>query len=153
MMRRSLSAGIISLSVGVAGACARQSVPPAPVAAAPDGCVVALAEGQGQDRLAAQIERARQDARRGPNAKAALERLGYLHVSRARVTSDAGHYKLAEAVADCLQASYPGDAGRVAAARSRPPPAAPIQARRSRLRASSWPGGRSCSTTACSATR
>ena len=109
MMRRSLSAGIISLCVGVAGACARQAAPPAPVAAAPDGCVVALAEGQGQDRLAAQIERARQDARRGPNAKAALERLGYLHVSRARVTSDAGHYKLAEAVADCLQASYPGD--------------------------------------------
>ena len=76
----------------------------------PDGCVVALADGQGQGRLATQIERARQDARRGPNAKAALERLGYLHVSRARVTSDAGHYKLAEAVADCLQASYPGDA-------------------------------------------
>jgi len=109
-MRRSLSVGIISFSVGVAGACARQAVPPATVAAAPDGCVVALAEGQGQDRLAAQIERARQDVRRGPNGKAALERLGYLHVSRARVTSDAGHYKLAEAVADCLQASSPGDA-------------------------------------------
>ena len=110
MMRRSLSAGMISLCVGMAGACARQAVPPAAVAAVPDGCVVALADGQGQGRLATQIERARQDARRGPNAKAALERLGYLHVSRARVTSDAGHYKLAEAVADCLQASYPGDA-------------------------------------------
>ena len=109
MMRRSLSVGMISMCVGVAGACARQSVPPEPVAAAPDGCVVALAEGQGQDRLATPIERARQDARLGPNAKAALERLGYLHVSRARVSSDAGHYKLAEAVADCLQASYPGD--------------------------------------------
>ena len=66
--------------------------------------------GAGQGRLATQIEHARQDARRGPNAKAALERLGYLHVSQARVTSDAGHYKLAEAVAECLQASYPGDA-------------------------------------------
>jgi len=111
MMRRSLSVGMISLCVGVAGACARQAVPPpAAVAAVPDGCVVALADGQGQGRLATQIERARQDARRGPNAKAALERLGYLHVSQARVTSDAGHYKLAEAVADCLQASYPGDA-------------------------------------------
>ena len=110
MMRRSLSVGMISLCVGVAGACARQAVPPAPLAAAPDGCAVALAEGQGQGRLATQIERARQDARRGPNAKAALERLGHLHVSQARVTSDAGHYKLAEAVADCLQASYPGDA-------------------------------------------
>ena len=110
MMRRSLSAGIISFSVAVAGACARQAAPPAPVAAAPDGCVVALAEGQGQDRLATQIEQARQDARRGPNAKAALERLGYLHVARARVTNDAGHYTLAEAVAGCLQASYPGEA-------------------------------------------
>ena len=44
-----------------------------------------------------------------PNAKAALERLGYLHVARARVTGDAGHYTLAEAVANCLQASYPGE--------------------------------------------
>ena len=110
MMRRSLSVGMISLCVGVAGACAKHAVPPAAVAAVPDGCVVALADGQGQGRLATQIERARQDARRGPNAKAALERLGHLHVSQARVTSDAGHYKLAEAVADCLQASYPGDA-------------------------------------------
>ena len=110
MMRRSLSVGMISLCVGVAGACAKHAVPPAAVAAVPDGCVVALADGQGQGRLATQIERARQDARRGPNAKAALERLGHLHVSQARVTSDAGHYKLAEAVAECLQASYPGDA-------------------------------------------
>ena len=109
-MRRSLSAGIISLCVSVTAACARQAAPPATVAAAPDACVVALAEGTGQDRLASEIERARQDARRGPNAKPALERLGYLHVSSARVTGDAGHYKLAEAVADCLQASYPGEA-------------------------------------------
>src|SRR5687768_11201501 len=108
-MRRSLSAGIISLCVSATGACARQAAPAA-AAAAPDACAVALAEGQGQDRLAGQIERARQDARRRPNAKPALERLGYLHVSSARVTGDAGHYKLAEAVADCLQASYPGDA-------------------------------------------
>ena len=109
MMRRSISAGIVSICVGMS-ACAKHAVPPAAVAAVPDGCVVALADGQGQGRLATQIERARQDARRGPNAKAALERLGHLHVSQARVTSDAGHYKLAEAVADCLQASYPGDA-------------------------------------------
>ena len=109
MTSRPLIAGIILMSIGVAGACARQTAPPAPVAAAPDGCAVALAPAQGQDRLAAQIEQARQDARRGPNTKAALERLGYLHVARARVTGDAGHYTLAEAVANCLQASYPGE--------------------------------------------
>ena len=109
MTSRPLIAGIILMSIGVAGACARQSAPPAPVAAAPDGCAVALAPAQGQDRLAAQIEQARQDAGRGPNTKAALERLGYLHVARARVTGDAGHYTLAEAVAKCLQASYPGE--------------------------------------------
>ena len=110
MTSRPLIAGIILMSIGVAGACARQDAPPAPVAAAPDGCVVALAPAQGQDRLAEQIEQTRQDAaRRGPNTKAALERLGYLHVARARVTGDAGHYTLAEAVANCLQASYPGE--------------------------------------------
>jgi len=51
MMRRSLSVGMISLCVGVAGACAKQAVPPAAVAAVPDGCVVALAEGQGRAGL------------------------------------------------------------------------------------------------------
>ena len=152
MMRRSLSAGIISMCVGVAGACARQAVPPAPVAAVPDGCVVALADGQGQDRLATQIEQARQDARRGPNTKAALERLGYLHVSRARVTSDAGHYKLAEAVATACRPRTPA---------TRPPCCCAVTCctsctdsrRRSRLRVSSSPGGPSFSITACSATR
>ena len=108
-MRRSLSVGIISFSVAVAGACSGQTAPPAPVAAAPDGCAVALASGQEQDRLGAQIDQARQAARRGPTSKAALERLGYLHVSRARLTADAGHYKLAEATANCLQASHPDE--------------------------------------------
>ena len=79
-------------------------------AAAPDGCVVRSLKGRGRTGLAAQIEHARQDARRGPNTKAALERLGYLHVSHARVTGDAGHYKLAGSRCDCLQASYPGEA-------------------------------------------
>ena len=113
MMRRSLSAGIISLCVGRGRGVREAGGAAGAVAAVPDGCVVALAEEQGQDRLATQIERARQDARRGPNAKAALERLGYLHVSRASVTSDAGHYKLAEAVADCLQACIPATRPRL----------------------------------------
>ena len=89
------------------GRSVRQAPPPAPVAAAPDGCVVALAPAQGQDRLARKSSRRAGRRRRGPNAKAALERLGYLHVARARVTNDPGHYKLAETVPACLKPRIP----------------------------------------------
>ena len=108
-MRRSLSAGIISLCVSATGACARQPPPPAPVPTAIDACVVALAPGQGQGRHAAAIERAQQEAK-SSRAKAALERLGYLYVARARSHNDPGDYRLAEAVANCLQSSYPDEA-------------------------------------------
>ena len=111
MMRQSLAVGFISLGFVTGSACSRQPPQPAPArVSAPDACAVALAAEQRQGRGAADIERAKSEARSGPRAKAALERLGYLYVSRARVNNDAGDYKLAEATANCLQASFPGEA-------------------------------------------
>ena len=109
-MRRSLSAGIISFCVAVAGACARQTAPPAAVAAAPDSCAVALAPATstGQACRANRAGAAGCPARVECEVGARAARLS----ARARAPgsrNDAGDYKLAEAAADCLQATYPDE--------------------------------------------
>ena len=110
MKRQPLVVGIVSCGIAFVSGCSGQPETPVQAAAkVPDACVVALAAGQGQGTSAAEIERAQRDARGTTHAKAALERLGYLYVSRARATNDPGDYKLAEATADCLQSSYPGE--------------------------------------------
>lgn len=110
MMRQTLAVGFISLGLVFGPACNRQPPQPSVQASAPDACTVALAAEQRQDAPAAEIARVQGEARNGSRAKGALERLGYLYVSRARVNNDPGDYKRAEATADCLQTSFPGDA-------------------------------------------
>jgi tetratricopeptide (TPR) repeat protein len=94
-------------------ACHRQSVPPPSrdvASGKPDPCAAALApaaETTDRDRA---IARAQQVARGSTQTKTALERLGYLFVSRARVGNDTGDYTLALAAADCLGSRHPGDA-------------------------------------------
>ena len=113
-MKRIGSAVACAVIVGVAApGCHRGSArteSPRSAVTAPDACTVALAAGAGTSDRDREIERAQKDARGASRANEALERLGHLYVGRARVTNDPGDYTLAAATADCLDASYPGEA-------------------------------------------
>ena len=107
MMRwKWLACGVV-LSFGLAG-CARAEKAAASGVQAPDACAVALAAGRDTSDLDRAIASAQQDARAGAQAGLALERLGYLFVSRARVSNDPGDYTLAEKTAECLDVRQPG---------------------------------------------
>lgn len=113
MKRRFLGrAGLLLLLPLVAcGDAGQSSVARLTSAAAPvDPCTAALAPGAAQtdrDRAIAYVQR---EAHKPAKARAALERLGYLYVARARIANDPGDYKLAGAAASCLEARYPDDA-------------------------------------------
>ena len=77
---------------------------------APDPCVAALAPAAGDKARDAAISRAQLDARSPAHDRAALERLGYLYVARARVSNNPGDYTLADKAAACLEARYPDEA-------------------------------------------
>jgi tetratricopeptide (TPR) repeat protein len=102
-------AGVI-LTAATACACNRSSAAAVAPPPAANGCSTALAPGAERSDSDREIARVQHDARGGAHARAALERLGYLYVKRARVNNDAGDYKLAEATADCLDAQYPAGA-------------------------------------------
>jgi tetratricopeptide (TPR) repeat protein len=102
----------LGLAAGFAWGChARGATSTAP----PDipSCAAALAPGRVVDDRDREIVRAQTDARHDVTARAALERLGYLYVARARVRNDPGDYKLAETTSECLGAKYPEDATRL----------------------------------------
>ena len=119
---------IISLGIGAAPGCVRKATPdaaPAPpvaasgeaaAAAAPDPCALALASPGGDERAAGgesidrQIDLLRAEAAKAADPCRALERLGWLHVARARSAFDSGHYRLAEACALCIESKRPGSA-------------------------------------------
>lgn len=82
--------------------------PPAAAAAGP--CALALAPYSGEGRVDQEIARAQQQARDGGGANAALERVGWLFVSKARLSFDPGYYKLAEQAALCMETKSPADA-------------------------------------------
>ena len=94
---------------------------------APDPCVVALAPAAGDQAKDAAISRAQLDAASPAHDRAALERLGYLYIARARLSNNPGDYTLAEKAAACLETRYPRRGFSLAAARSRPSSAPPIQ--------------------------
>jgi tetratricopeptide (TPR) repeat protein len=73
----------------------------------PDPCAIALASHAGESKLDQEISRLQAEARRASNPGRALEQLGWRFVSKARISSDPGYYKLAEACADCMQAKSP----------------------------------------------
>ena len=77
---------------------------------APDPCVVALVPEAGDAARDAAISRAQLDAGSPAHDRAALERLGYLYVARARVSNNPGDYTLAEKAAACLEARSPDEA-------------------------------------------
>ena len=99
------------LSVAHTAACHRPANTTAAMAATvPGACAAALAPGVGHVDRDREITRVQEQARGGTHARQALERLGYLYISRARVSNDPGDYKLAEAAAECLDSRYPAEA-------------------------------------------
>jgi tetratricopeptide (TPR) repeat protein len=63
-----------------------------------------------------QVAQAQQAVRSGPNPAAALERLGWCYVAKARATFDEHYYTLAEDTSRCLESRHPDEAS-VAGAR------------------------------------
>ena len=103
-------------------------MPPAAVAAVPDGCVVGARRGAGAGQACDANRAARQDARRGPECEsgARAARLSARLPSQGDATSrslQAGRRRLPTA----CRPRYPGDAAASAAARPRPAPASSIQ--------------------------
>jgi tetratricopeptide (TPR) repeat protein len=97
---------LLLISTVALSACRSRDVHLTPAAPAISrSCAAALAASDDPD-----IARAQAAARGGPHERQALEQLGHVYVARARVRNDAGHYKLAEMTADCLESKHPGDA-------------------------------------------
>ena len=107
-MKRSIFAlGVLLLS-GVTTGCGMTADVPPLAETVMDACAAALAAGRQDTEMDRAIGRTQARARAGAGAKEALERLGYLYVSRARVAHDAGDYKSAEMTAECLATRHPG---------------------------------------------
>ena len=70
-------------------------------------CAVALAPHEGNTQVDTQIRRGQRKARKSANPVSALERVGWLFVSKARSTNDPGYFKLAEQVALCMDSKQP----------------------------------------------
>jgi tetratricopeptide (TPR) repeat protein len=99
---RPLAALAAALTVGAA---CNRSVPQAkPVPAR--SCTVAATAASGQDD---DIARLQKDLREGRAPARAAEQLGYRFISRARLSNDAGDYKVAEQAAACLESYQPED--------------------------------------------
>jgi tetratricopeptide (TPR) repeat protein len=69
---------------------------------------MALAPHEGQEPVDEEIRQRQQQVRSDQNREAALERLGWAFVTKARQSFDPGYYKLAEACARALENDSPG---------------------------------------------
>ena len=69
-------------------------------------CLVALAANPGTDTTIARLQ---QDLRENRGPARAAEQLGYRFIAQARLTNDAGFYKVAEQAAACLDSMEPND--------------------------------------------
>ena len=100
---------VLALSAGFAWGCHARG---GAAVAQPDipSCAAALAPGRESQDGDQAIVRAQSEARQDAFARAALERLGFLSIARARARNDPGAYKLAETAAECLGTKYPEDA-------------------------------------------
>ncbi|MEJ7617002.1 MAG: tetratricopeptide repeat protein [Pyrinomonadaceae bacterium] len=72
-----------------------------------DSCAVALAPHAGEGRLDQEIARLQQKAQTTTDPTHELEKLGWVFVSKARLSNDSGYYKLAEQCALCLEVKHP----------------------------------------------
>jgi tetratricopeptide (TPR) repeat protein len=97
------------LAVALAGCKpAIRTEPAASFHVAPGPLALALATHEGTQRIDAEIRRRQDEVRTGITADAALERLGWLFVAKARESFDAGFYTLAEQCALALETRQPG---------------------------------------------
>jgi tetratricopeptide (TPR) repeat protein len=104
-----LWAFILSLFIALSPACSRSTSSPSGKTAVPalDPIAIALAAHDGQDKLDEEIRKVQDQVRAGQDIDRALERLGWLFVTRARRSFDPGFYKLAEHCALALEARQP----------------------------------------------
>ena len=72
-------------------------------------CAVALTPHVGEASIDGEIRDLQRQAGKTTNTKNALERLGWLFVSKARLSYDPGYYNLAEQSALCLESRVPGN--------------------------------------------
>ena len=70
-------------------------------------CSIALAPHKGAAPIDARIRQAQAKARESAHPVAALERVGWLFVSKARTAGDPGYLKLAEEVSLCMDSKQP----------------------------------------------
>jgi tetratricopeptide (TPR) repeat protein len=73
----------------------------------PDPCAIALTPHAGETKLDQEISRLQVEARKSSNPSRALDQLGWRFVSKARISSDPGYYKMAERCADCMESKTP----------------------------------------------
>ena len=83
----------------------RQSTPAKESLADLPSCRLVLAPLSGDEPIGKEIARQQTLMRGGPVTTTALERLGWMFVKKARLTFDAGYYKLAEQCAACMDAT------------------------------------------------
>jgi len=106
---RSFTFIVLAVGAGLAlGGCRRVANNPAALQpGATDPLAIALAPHSGNARLDDQIRRTQEQVRTAQNPEIALEQLGWLFVTKARQSFDAGFYKLAELCAQGLEARRP----------------------------------------------
>jgi tetratricopeptide (TPR) repeat protein len=103
-MKVSWSLTTVALLLPLAMSCNRTSPPPRE--STPDRtCVVATTASPGSDSEIATLQK---DLREHRSARAA-EHLGYRFIALARLSNDAGYYKVAEQAASCLESITPGE--------------------------------------------
>ena len=112
--RRALNAGVVALTVALAlCGCERVSdhttySPATRPARAIDSLALVLAPHAGDRRIDNEIRALQAQVRAGVNADAAIERLGWLFVAKARESFDEGFYVFAEHCALSLELRYAG---------------------------------------------
>jgi tetratricopeptide (TPR) repeat protein len=95
----------VALVLPFAHACSR-TTPRTDVSALNPACLVAIAADAGND---ADISTLQRDLRERRAPARAAEQLGYRFVARARLSNDAGFYKVAEQAAACLESIEPDE--------------------------------------------
>ena len=73
-----------------------------------DACQRALVAAEGRQSADQEISQLQKKIRNSQDPRRELDRLGWMYVSKARVSNDPGFYKLAEQAALCLEAAAPG---------------------------------------------
>src|SRR5213592_4434073 len=105
MGRRLMLCAVFVIALVLLSACSREAAQATRLSVGP--CDVALAPHPGDSQIDKEIANLQREARTLP-ATRTLERLGWMLVSKARLSYDSGYYKLAEQCAACIESKSPG---------------------------------------------